>query len=187
MACELSTDLLHLTSHTLWLRVLIEVGMDATTPANESQNKVNNTDDAAMEKLAATNTEFAALGDDAKAATNREHAMTLREALRKYPKAIGWSVLLSLAVAMEGYGKSGRQFVRWARADQASSWQTQSSSPRSSLSHLSTGSLESSTKLGNIKSLLRGRVDCRMERGLVRFWACSSMELSPSDTDIVLR
>ena len=86
--------------------------MDATTPANESQNKVNNTDDAAMEKLAATNTEFAALGDDAIDATNREHAMTLREALRKYPKAIGWSVLLSLAVAMEGYGKSGRQFVR---------------------------------------------------------------------------
>jgi len=30
--------------------------------------------------------------------------MTLREGIRKYPKAIGWSVLLSLAVVMEGHG-----------------------------------------------------------------------------------
>jgi len=29
--------------------------------------------------------------------------MTLREGIRKYPKAIAWSLLLSLAVAMEGY------------------------------------------------------------------------------------
>lgn len=34
--------------------------------------------------------------------------MTLREGIRKYPKAIAWSVLLSLAVVMEGYGNQDR-------------------------------------------------------------------------------
>jgi hypothetical protein len=162
--------------------------MDATAPANESQNKVHyNTDDVAMEKLATTKTEFAAPVDDARAATNREHAMTLREALRKYPKAIGWSVLLSLAVAMEGYGKSGRQHLRWARTDLDASRQTPCSSPHSLHSHPSTGSSESSTNLENTKSLLRGRVDSQTARELVRFWACSLMVLSLSDMDIVSR
>ena len=57
------------------------------------------------EKLAVADVKFAVLTSDAKEATDAEHAMTLRESLRKYPKAIGWSVLLSLAVAMEGYGE----------------------------------------------------------------------------------
>lgn len=71
---------------------------------DQSQNAVAEADNAA-EKLAATDVKSTVLISDAKDATDREHAMTLREALRKYPKAIGWSVLLSLAVAMEGYGK----------------------------------------------------------------------------------
>jgi SP family general alpha glucoside:H+ symporter-like MFS transporter len=79
--------------------------MDATTEESQSKNEPVHADESVTEKLATTKTEFAALGSDAKAATDREHAMTLREALRKYPKAIGWSVLLSLAVAMEGYGE----------------------------------------------------------------------------------
>jgi SP family general alpha glucoside:H+ symporter-like MFS transporter len=32
-----------------------------------------------------------------------EHRMTLRDALRLYPKAIGWSILLSMTIVMEGY------------------------------------------------------------------------------------
>lgn len=40
---------------------------------------------------------------DAQAATTKEHSMTLWEGLRLYPKAIGWSVLLSTAIVMEGY------------------------------------------------------------------------------------
>ncbi|PMD44563.1 sugar transporter [Hyaloscypha variabilis F] len=32
-----------------------------------------------------------------------EHRMPLRDALRLYPKAIGWSILLSLTIVMEGY------------------------------------------------------------------------------------
>lgn len=40
---------------------------------------------------------------DAKLAADKEHNLTLREALRAYPKAITWSILLSSAVVMEGY------------------------------------------------------------------------------------
>jgi hypothetical protein len=82
--------------------------MDATTEERQSKNETIHADENATEKLAATETEFAALGSDAKAATDREHAMTLREGIRKYPKAIAWSVLLSLAVVMEGYGNQYR-------------------------------------------------------------------------------
>jgi SP family general alpha glucoside:H+ symporter-like MFS transporter len=43
---------------------------------------------------------------DAKAATAVEHAMSVREALRLYPKAVLFSMLISLALVMEGYDKS---------------------------------------------------------------------------------
>ncbi|KAJ5493954.1 hypothetical protein N7463_010041 [Penicillium fimorum] len=39
----------------------------------------------------------------AKAATDKEHRMSLWEGLKLYPKAIGWSVLISTAIVMEGY------------------------------------------------------------------------------------
>lgn len=57
----------------------------------------------AVEHLSAENTKFATLSLDAKDATEKEHRMTLRQALKMYPKAIGWSIFLSSAVAMEGY------------------------------------------------------------------------------------
>lgn len=37
------------------------------------------------------------------AATHAEHSMTLREGVRLYPKAITWSILLSMTLVMEGY------------------------------------------------------------------------------------
>lgn len=40
---------------------------------------------------------------EAQDATDQEHELTFWKAVRKYPKAIGWSVLLSTAVVMEGY------------------------------------------------------------------------------------
>lgn len=40
---------------------------------------------------------------EAAAATKAEHEMGLWAALRLYPKAVSWSVLLSTAVIMEGY------------------------------------------------------------------------------------
>ncbi|KAK9252326.1 general substrate transporter [Lipomyces tetrasporus] len=40
---------------------------------------------------------------EAKDATSFEHQMTPGQALKLYPKAVGWSILLSLAIIMEGY------------------------------------------------------------------------------------
>ncbi|KAJ4265335.1 hypothetical protein NW762_004620 [Fusarium torreyae] len=44
-----------------------------------------------------------ALASEAKVAAEAEHHMTLWEAVKTYPKAIGWSVLLSTTLIMEGY------------------------------------------------------------------------------------
>ena len=43
------------------------------------------------------------LNRDANAATEKEHSMGLFQALKLYPKAVGWSLLLSTAIIMEGY------------------------------------------------------------------------------------
>ncbi|TGO18775.1 hypothetical protein BPAE_0365g00070 [Botrytis paeoniae] len=40
---------------------------------------------------------------DAKASTEKEHNMSLLQGIRLYPKAIGWSLLISTCIAMEGY------------------------------------------------------------------------------------
>ncbi|XEV03775.1 hypothetical protein FSHL1_009062 [Fusarium sambucinum] len=39
----------------------------------------------------------------AKQAAEEEHSLTLLQAIRKYPKAVLWSVLLSTSIIMEGY------------------------------------------------------------------------------------
>jgi SP family general alpha glucoside:H+ symporter-like MFS transporter len=54
-------------------------------------------------KLTAAVPDLPQLTSGAKAATHAEHNMTILEGVRLYPKAIGWSVLLSLAIVMEGY------------------------------------------------------------------------------------
>ncbi|PGG96237.1 hypothetical protein AJ79_09673 [Helicocarpus griseus UAMH5409] len=46
------------------------------------------------------------LANDARAATHTEHQMTVREAMRIYKKAIGWSIVLSLTLVMEGFDKT---------------------------------------------------------------------------------
>lgn len=43
------------------------------------------------------------LNHNAKAATDKEHKMTLLQGIRLYPKAIAWSVLISTCICMEGY------------------------------------------------------------------------------------
>ncbi|KAF2766103.1 trehalose transporter [Teratosphaeria nubilosa] len=40
---------------------------------------------------------------NARAATEKEHHMTLMQGIRLYPKAIAWSLLISTCIAMEGY------------------------------------------------------------------------------------
>ncbi|KAG9774115.1 sugar transporter family protein, partial [Aureobasidium melanogenum] len=39
----------------------------------------------------------------AKAAAEKEHGMTLMQGIRLYPKAIGWSILISTCIVMEGF------------------------------------------------------------------------------------
>ena len=46
---------------------------------------------------------FAEVTDAAAAGSAAEKRMSIREGLRLYPKAIGWSMLLSTAIVMEGY------------------------------------------------------------------------------------
>ncbi len=36
-------------------------------------------------------------------ANNREHELKLLEAIRLYPKAVAWSVMMSTALVMDGY------------------------------------------------------------------------------------
>lgn len=43
---------------------------------------------------------------DVQNATHREHALTLRDAFRFYPKAILFSVIFSTAIIVEGYDLS---------------------------------------------------------------------------------
>ncbi|KAF1961259.1 maltose permease MAL61 [Byssothecium circinans] len=40
---------------------------------------------------------------DARLATENEHSMSLWQGLKLYPKAVGWSLLISTCIAMEGY------------------------------------------------------------------------------------
>lgn len=40
---------------------------------------------------------------DARAATEKEHKMTLLQGIRLYPKAVFWSVIISSCIVMEGY------------------------------------------------------------------------------------
>jgi MFS transporter, SP family, general alpha glucoside:H+ symporter len=59
--------------------------------------------DTTVRRASVANPDFAALSNDAKAGTEGEKHMSLAQAFRLYPKAIGWSVLLSTAIVMEGY------------------------------------------------------------------------------------
>jgi SP family general alpha glucoside:H+ symporter-like MFS transporter len=40
---------------------------------------------------------------NAKTATDKEHKMTLWQGIKLYPKAVGWSLLISTCICMEGY------------------------------------------------------------------------------------
>ncbi|KAI4599148.1 hypothetical protein KJ359_002107 [Pestalotiopsis sp. 9143b] len=60
--------------------------------------------------------DFMALVNEANVANERERDMKLSTAFRTYPKAIGWSVVLSSCIIMEGYGTAiiaGLTSERW--------------------------------------------------------------------------
>lgn len=54
----------------------------------------------AIEKLSCVQKEYLA---DAQDANNQEHELTLLQAIKVYPKAVGWSLILSTTLIMEGY------------------------------------------------------------------------------------
>jgi MFS transporter, SP family, general alpha glucoside:H+ symporter len=60
-------------------------------------------DDEVFLKMADAIPNFVEVNENAHAATHFEHQMTLGEALKLYPKAMAFSVVLSLAIIMEGY------------------------------------------------------------------------------------
>jgi SP family general alpha glucoside:H+ symporter-like MFS transporter len=60
-------------------------------------------DESLVHRLAENDPKYAIISTEAKAATESEHSMTLREAISKYPKAILWSAFLSFAITQEGY------------------------------------------------------------------------------------
>ncbi|KFY73904.1 hypothetical protein V499_06034 [Pseudogymnoascus sp. VKM F-103] len=75
---------------------------DADTKASDGD--ATHVDSSAVTRLAEKkNSDFADLVEDAQLGTAKEQQMSIMQALRLYPKAIGWSVLLSTAIIMEGY------------------------------------------------------------------------------------
>lgn len=61
------------------------------------------TGDAEKAAEAAAAPSVAQLVEHAKAATDKEHNMTLLQGIRLYPKAVFWSMLISTCIVMEGY------------------------------------------------------------------------------------
>lgn len=73
---------------------------DATTGTSALAEKTG--DQRQFHEATASHTEGMGLAEEAKNAADSEHQMTLRKAIKLYPQAIGWSVLLSSTLIMEG-------------------------------------------------------------------------------------
>jgi MFS transporter, SP family, general alpha glucoside:H+ symporter len=63
-------------------------------------------DDGAIRRMSVANPDIPTLHQEAKNATANELNMTVREALKLYPKVVIFSVIFSTAVVMEGYDLS---------------------------------------------------------------------------------
>lgn len=68
-----------------------EKAQDAIGPAAEYDPRRDSTASAAK------------VVHNARAATEKEQRMSLWEGIKTYPKAVGWSLLISTCIAMEGY------------------------------------------------------------------------------------
>jgi hypothetical protein len=67
---------------------------------------MNKTDVGYIEKTpsgGAMPAKYDAVFESARVATEKEHALSFREAVKKYPKSIFWALVLSLTIVMEGY------------------------------------------------------------------------------------
>ena len=78
--------------------------MSAPNPRNEKQDNAihsGHMEAGANDSAFASDWKFVA--EEGRAATEAEHNLTLKQAIKKYPRAIMWSVFVSLAIIMEGY------------------------------------------------------------------------------------
>lgn len=66
-------------------------------------NNALHPEDTVIRRVSVAVPNFADLSAEAKNATAQEHEMGFVQALKLYPKSVGWSMLLSLAIVMEGY------------------------------------------------------------------------------------
>ncbi|KAF2474622.1 MFS alpha-glucoside transporter-like protein [Lindgomyces ingoldianus] len=67
------------------------------------RSSVIHVDDEKICRMSVNNPDFTHISDDAAKATEVERNMTLLQGLKIYPKAVGWSILLSAAIIMEGF------------------------------------------------------------------------------------
>ncbi|CAJ2501383.1 Uu.00g042360.m01.CDS01 [Anthostomella pinea] len=74
-----------------------------TSSDREATLYIDASNSAAVQALSHSDPKFDLITIEAKAATQAEHAMPLRQAIKLYPKAILWSIFFSTAIAMEGY------------------------------------------------------------------------------------
>ncbi|KAH8820691.1 general alpha-glucoside permease [Xylogone sp. PMI_703] len=72
----------------------------------DRHNEAARVEDSHARKTSVSNADILQMTKDAKLAASTEKSMTLRQAIKLYPKACGWSVLLSTAIIMEGYDTS---------------------------------------------------------------------------------
>jgi SP family general alpha glucoside:H+ symporter-like MFS transporter len=71
--------------------------------SNEDRVTITRSNDDLFHGLSAAIPSLRRLSVEARAATKAEHAMTFLTGCRLYPKAIAWSLLLSMTIVMEGY------------------------------------------------------------------------------------
>ncbi|KAJ9499733.1 hypothetical protein LTR99_000361 [Exophiala xenobiotica] len=84
----------------------VQTSHDLDKHASENQIHITSSNDDLFSGLSRAIPGLRRLSVEARAATKAEHAMTFLRGCRLYPKAMMWSVLLSMTIVMEGYDKT---------------------------------------------------------------------------------
>ncbi|KAJ8606957.1 hypothetical protein MRB53_040622 [Persea americana] len=74
------------------------------TPSDLQTDRGNSFTTSNHDRFAAHCATFDGHASEVHAANHAERQMSLIDAVRLYPKAVGWSILLSMTIVMEGYG-----------------------------------------------------------------------------------
>lgn len=75
------------------------LGADTITGTDDIQTP----DDGGKESYQPAASDTNKIFENARAATDKERKMTLIQGIKLYPKAVGWSVLISTCIVMEAY------------------------------------------------------------------------------------